>query len=116
MGHIRLGRLPKSRNWSQVFDTLDDTSLSPPQLASAVSKAAKDEISDLQHDAGINYCFWTLVRVVSAARKDDFASELERLGIRANNLTSGLIFVQRVAQAVERQLGARGLRSVLVQL
>lgn len=50
MGHIRLGRLPKSRSWHKVFQVLEGDSLSASGVAGAVAVAAQRELSTLQRD------------------------------------------------------------------
>ena len=40
MGHLRMGRLPKTRRWTQVVDLLDAGSLDTGELAAAVFEAA----------------------------------------------------------------------------
>ena len=89
MGHIRLGRLPKSKSWSKVFEVLKGDNINPGDLARATSIAAQQQFTALQKDQSINYCFWVLVRVVTAARTGDFSGELERLGVQTTGVTSG---------------------------
>lgn len=116
MGHIRLGRLPKSKPWAKVFQVLEGDSFDASSVASAVAAAAQREFSTLQRDPGINYCFWVLARVATAARSEDFAGELRRLGIQIGRVTSGLTFVQRMARAVEQELTRRKHRNFFVQM
>lgn len=108
MGHIRLGRLPKTKPWSALFQVLAGDTISPPDLARATAVAAQRQFSALEGDRAVNYCFWMLVRIVTAARGDGFAEELERLGVQNINVPSGLGFVREVAQSVGQQLSKRG--------
>ena len=56
MGHIRLGRLPKTRRWSGVFALLEGESVSPEALARVTATAAQEQFAVLQGDQAINYC------------------------------------------------------------
>lgn len=116
MGHIRLGRLPKSRPWAKVFQVLEGDSFNASSVAGAIAVAAQREFSVFQYDPGINYCFWVLARIATAARTENFAGELRRLDIQIDHVASGLAFVQRVARAVERELTRRSHRNFFVQM
>lgn len=116
MGHIRLGRLPKTRSWSHVFEALTGDSINPQQVAGSIAVAAENQFSAFERDEAINYCFWALVRIVTAARGKDFAGELQQLKVSERHITSGLAFVQQVGQAIERELLRRGHRTVFTQM
>ena len=116
MGHIRIGRLPKTRQWAGVFNALESESLNAAELASATATAAQQQFSALARDEAINYCFWMLVRIASAAKSGSFEDELKKIGIRTGRVNSGLTFVQEVSRAVEDGLRDRGQVSVFVNM
>jgi hypothetical protein len=116
MGHIRLGRLPKTRSWSRVFEVLSEDAINPKQLANSIAVAAQKQFSAFEDDEAVNYCFWILVRLATAARGTDFAGELQQLKIPPHQIISGLAFVKRVGQAIERELLRRGHRTVFAQM
>ncbi len=116
MGHIRIGRLPKTRQFAGVFDALGSDRIDAPEIAKATAIAARQQFSQLARDEAINYCFWVLVRIASASRSQNFAGELNEIGIKADRVTSGLSFVQQVSRAVEEGLRDRGQTSVFVQM
>lgn len=116
MGHIRIGRLPKTKQWADVFSALEGESLIAADLASATATAAQQQFSVLARDEAINYCFWMLVRIASAARGENFADELKRIGIKSGRIESGLSFVQEVSRAIEDGLRDRGQTSVFVNM
>jgi hypothetical protein len=116
MGHIRLGRLPKTRPWSGVFNALGGTDIGTVELARETAIAAQEQFAALEDDRGLSYCFWVIVRVVTAARGDNFAGELKRLGVQNTAVNSGLGFVQQIAQAVEKELRKRGQQAVFVRM
>ena len=68
MGHLRMGRLPKTRRWTQVVDLLDAGSLDTGALAAAVFEAADYRLRQLANDQGLGYSFWLLTRIALAAR------------------------------------------------
>lgn len=116
MGHLRLGRLPKTKRWSGVFALLEGDSVSPEALARATATAAQEQFAALEGDQAINYCFWVLVRIATAARGDDFIGELRRLGVQNPQVTSGLGFVQQITNMVEKELRRRGQPTVFVRI
>jgi hypothetical protein len=116
MGHLRLGRLPKTRRWAGVFALLEGENVSPEALARATATAAQEQFAALEGDQAINYCFWVLVRIATAARGDDFIGELRRLGVQNPQITSGLGFVHQITQVVEKELSRRGHPTVFVRI
>lgn len=116
MGHIRIGRLPKTKPWSGLFDQLQSGDINAAQVAQATAEAALEQFASLEGDRRINYTFWFLTRLVTAARGDDFHGELERLGLRDASFTSGLSFVQQIARTVEREQRTRGEPTVFSRM
>lgn len=116
MGHIRVGRLPKTQPWVAVFGALERDNIDVNELARTTAQAAQQELAALEGDPSINYCFWFLVRIVTGARSNDFAGELERIGVHIVQPVSGLSFVQQVSRALNRGLSKRGDRSVFVRM
>jgi hypothetical protein len=102
--------------WSGVFELLEGESVSPEALARVTASAAQEHFAVLQGDQAINYCFWILVRIATAARGDDFAGELQRLGIQNPQVTSGIAFIQQITQMVEKELRKRGQPTVFVRI
>jgi len=116
MGHIRLGRLPKLKPWTGVFSVLESQDLNAVALAQATAVAAQRQFSGLERNEAINYCFWILVRIVTASRGDEFVPELKRFGIRTESVSSGLAFVQQVSQAIELEFKRRNQADVFAQM
>ena len=116
MGHIRLGALPRTKAWRTVFEALSTSGVPPEQVASAVARAAQTQFEKLKGDRGVNYCFWMLVRVVTAARGPAFPAELDKLRIDCRGVSSGVGFIQRVAQATGEGIRARGGSAVFARM
>lgn len=108
MGHIRLGRLPKTYKWRNVFQALESDELSPETIAKAISQSARNEFDSLKGDPSLSFCFWVLVSVVSAAKTDSFIDRLEQIGIKAKNINSGLQFAKNIAQFISKSLNDFG--------
>ena len=57
MGHLRLGRLPKTYKWRAVVDLLNEAPDDPAALAAAVLEAAEQRLRELARDPSLTYCF-----------------------------------------------------------
>ena len=106
MGHIRLGRLPKTLHWQGVVNLLDQTPDDVPALARASLFAAEGRLRQLSHDPSLTYCFWLLTRVSWASRTPDFFAALNDLGIAppSSNATA-LAFIAQMTNEVQAHLG-----------
>lgn len=81
MGHIRLGRLPRTRRWRAVLEMLDASSTSTSQVADAVVLAAETRLRQLANDPLLAECVRVLTRVTWTARGPNFLAELSALGV-----------------------------------
>lgn len=103
MGHLRLGRLPKTHRWLRVIGILTGESVKADELSKATLHAAQAQLRELASDESFSYPFWLLVRLSWASRSDDFARALADLGIPATTDTPGLTFVSMVADRVRAE-------------
>jgi hypothetical protein len=110
MGHLRLGRLPKTRKWNQVVTLLDSAPGDVAGIARAVVESADSYLTDLNKDPSLGYCFWLLTRVTRAARESDFALRLQELGIHTRDDASVLSFISQLTDIVQSQI-ARNVQS-----
>jgi hypothetical protein len=103
MGHSRIGTLPRTRPWREVI-LLITFGGDVAQVAAATSKAAESGMSAAALDPAVRHAFWLLTQVPTAAKSDNFADNLRRLGIYAGatptlpDICSGLL------EAVDRQV------------
>lgn len=111
MGHIRLGRLPKTRPWRGVVALLAEPSTPASEIAASVSLAARAQLDQLARDRGTAYCFFVLVRIAQAARQGKLDSELRRLGAPRGSLDSPLLLARAISQLVEEGMRVRGNRT-----
>ena len=92
MGHTRLGKIPKSKKWTAVVESISRTgnssTLPTDDLVANVHEIAKQTLiaadSGLQvalNDTGLQYTFYLLTQIALAARTNDWRQRLEQFGI-----------------------------------
>lgn len=104
MGHLRLGRLPKHRNWQHVVALLELDAVDATSVAQATAVAAERRLRDLGNESAATYCFWLLVQIASASRHDDMASRLDSLGIQISPSDGLLTLISRVSDHVRQHI------------
>jgi hypothetical protein len=112
MGHIRLGRLPKTRSWDKVVSLLGDGVKDVPALADATLTAAVGLRPILEREPGLVQSFHFLAQLCYAARGEDFYERCRDLGIDVaseTNRTVPLAFLASAARALDKRVrSARG--------
>lgn len=103
VGHIRLGQLPKTKQWRTVFDALDAPDVNGASIASATAHAAGERFEALKSDPTLQHTVWLLARLGAAAKSDDFVTQLDALGIDARRAASGIGLVAEVGRVVRSQ-------------
>jgi hypothetical protein len=115
MGHIRLGTLPRTRQWIEVLDLIGGGA-STPDIAAATMDASQRGLSHAAKDPGLVYTFWLLTQVPIAARGDDFVARLRKLGLGVSDSPSLLDVVGAMTGAVDARLRRTGGRSDLGEM
>ena len=100
MGHIRLGRLPKTLRWQGVVRLLDEAPEDLDGIMRATLVAARRRLRELDRDPSLAYSFWLLVRVTWAARSPDFAAALGDLGLSVRPGESTIGFISKISDHV----------------
>ncbi len=95
MGHVRLGTLPRTREWNEVVRLIADGA-NVPEVAEATFEAADKAFSRMANDTGFNEAVWLLIQFGVAANKPIPAEHLESIGIKLSTQTS----VAEVASAI----------------
>src|SRR5688572_14077595 len=103
MGHVRLGRLPKTRLWNEVVDLLDDSPHLTNALAATIVDASDYRLVRLANDDSLSYAFWLLTRITTAARGGDFTEELRKLGLISSAHVSVLSLISDIADKVRQR-------------
>lgn len=116
MGHIRLGRIPKTKQWKNLFRLLEGSGVDPDALAREVSSAAQTTLLSSEANPAAHYCFWLLTRLAAASRAKDFCQELTKIGIKAEAARSGVELLAAISSASEKEVRRRGTGSVLDQV
>jgi len=116
MGHIRLGRIPRSKKWAGIFSALGGPSLLPDLLSREISICAQKELEELRCNEGVNYCYWMLVRILSSSHTQDFSARLQELGINTNNIESGAEFVRRISEVVSKEMRIRIASDIFTEM
>lgn len=81
MGHIRFGKMPKTRKWAQVAELLGNEYGNIASLAQATLHATKSLFKQLNNDVGIQNSFWVLTQLTLKAKSKDYIQALGKLGI-----------------------------------
>lgn len=104
MGHIRLGRLPKTKPWIAVFDALAVPGIDAARLSAVTAKAAAQRFHAMKDDPTLQGAVWVLARLGSISKGGDFALHLRSLGIEPARASSGMGLVAEVARIVRQSV------------
>lgn len=115
MGHVRLGKLPKTREWREVVKLLGE-GVDAAEIAAAVAIAAEKQFEAARGDPVFGGTVWLLAQLPLAARSDRFDVELSALGFAAGSEQSLLSIVSGFSGAVERNTCRRGGHTDLGEL
>lgn len=109
------------------MNLLDVRHPDPGAIARAVAKASDARLAKLARDPGLGYAFWLAVRIMAAARSQDFLGGLAKIDIATTPEASTLQFISQVSERVRKELsktpssgdfaeiGALALRSALME-
>ena len=115
MGHVRLGRLPRTRKWQQVVALIADGA-SVDRIAAATAEAAEAGFRRAPADPALVHSLWLLTQIPLAARSPDFAASLERLGLQVGAQPTLLEIASAFSEAVDQQVGRIGGRTDLGEM
>lgn len=104
MGHIKLGRLPRTTKWKQVINALSSQDASFSELVSSTSKASKDILTASYNLEGLSHCFWLFTNIAQASRKGDFIKSLNSLGIAVAENDSGLKILKKIYDSASDEI------------
>jgi len=114
MGHIRLGRLPRTRRWKQVVELLGDPQVPADEVARATLLAARHLFGNpqehlagmLANDPGLVSSFYVLAHTALRSKAPDFLESLKREGIDVppDDSASALRFVVRLSETARKEV------------
>jgi hypothetical protein len=110
MGHQHLLKLPKTRAWKAVVALLIGGA-DVAALASATAAAANHSMIKAADDSTVRHSFYLLTQIPLAARSDDFAAGLRRLGMSVTDEPSLVEVGTAMMEAIDNYTEARGLRT-----
>lgn len=103
MGHVRLGEIPKTRQWNEVVGLIS-LGANPQQIANATIRAAEQNFKDVSEDRGLVEALWLLMQLPSAARSEDFAQTLRECGFQLEHPPNLMELLSGFSQAVDQTL------------
>jgi hypothetical protein len=115
MGHQHLGTLPGSRKWRHVVQLISGGA-NVNELAAATSAAAESQMADAGNDPAVKHAVWLLTQIPVVARKEDFTSELRKLGLRVSDRPTLIEVATAMTDAVDRYVGKTGGRTDLGEM
>ena len=116
MGHIRFGKMPKTRSWKQVAQLLADDGADATQVADATIKAASQALDQVPDDPGMLAAFHALTQVTLRARDPDFESTLQKMGIDVSGASDHFELVARVSRHIRDTIDQSGRESVFSEM
>jgi len=115
MGHIRLGRLPRTRNWQEVIDLIA-TQADTAEIAAATLDASKRGLEQAASDPALVQSFWLLSQLPLCARKPSYIGELADLGVPVTNEPTLMELVGGFSDAVDQHVYRTGGRTDLGEM
>ncbi|PWU08144.1 MAG: hypothetical protein C5B51_08305 [Terriglobia bacterium] len=115
MGHIRLGRLPRTRKWQEVVGLLRAGS-GTAEIAVATLNASKSGLEHASRDPVLVHSFWLLTQIPLCARQTDFLQALEKIGISVPAEPTVLDVVGGFSDGVDEHIYRNGGRSDLGEM
>lgn len=115
MGHVRLGKLPRTKKWQQVVDLVAEGG-DLGQVAAASAEAVESGLRAASRDPTFVHAFWLLTQLPLAARKQDFAAELRALGLDIKSKPTLLELVGAFSRAIDKRIEGSGGRTDLGEI
>lgn len=115
MGHVRLGKLPRTRKWQQVV-ALIEGGAGAAQLANATITAAEKDLNLAAEDKGLVETVWLLTQIPLAARHQDFSAALRDAGLNVSDSPGLMEIVGAISEAIDKRLFNNGGRTDLGEM
>ncbi len=115
MGHVRLGRLPRSKAWKDVVGLIT-AGADASQIANATIRAADKAFSFVLNDRGFTEAVWLMTQLAIAADQDNFQGHLQSQGVNLSRDTSLPDLAAAISEALDRKLESDGAQSDLGEM
>lgn len=100
MGHIRLGRLPRDKNWREVVELVGGGG-GAAEVAEATMEATEDRFLGAASDPAVVRTVWLLAQLPDAAKAEDYAEALRGLGLDVPDAPSVYDLASAFGRAVD---------------
>lgn len=115
MGHIRLGKLPTSRKWGHVIETLRAGG-DVDAVAASTAEAADQILASASYDPALLEAFWLLTQLPLAARGPAFVTDAKQLGLDLPHDPGLLQITAAFSDAIDRHANRVGGRTDLGEM
>ena len=115
MGHIRLGSLPRTRDWQQVV-ALIEAGAHVRQIANATIVAAEKLLVRASHDKGLVETVWLLTKLPLAAKGTGFFQELRSSGLDVSQSPTLMEVISGFSEAIDGTMANNGGRTDLGEM
>ena len=115
MGHIRLGRLPRTRKWQEVVGLID-AGTDTAGIAAATLDASRRGLEESARDSALVHSFWLLTQLPLCARRPDFVEELSKVGVSVAPEPTLMELVGGFSDAVDAHVYRTGRRTDLGEM
>lgn len=115
MGHIRLGRLPRTVKWNEVV-SLIDSGASIADVALAALDASRKGLQTASKDPTLVYSLWLLTQIPLAAKGRNFSEDLRQRGLKVSPHPTLMEVVGAFTDAVDAYTRRQGIRSDLGEM
>jgi hypothetical protein len=116
MGHIRLGRLPKSRSWSQVVDLLAVREKDIGKIAQKIIIAAGEHLTSLNNEPSLYMNYWLLTKLAWLSQYPNYFESLKEIGIDTGDDESAICFISKVGEFSRKAVRRKGGASLFGEL
>jgi hypothetical protein len=115
LGHQHLGTLPRSKKWLAVIDMIV-AGADVQHVAAATSAAAEQQMVDAANDPAVRHAVWLLTQIPTAARHDDLAAELRKIGLPVAERPTLAEIATAMMVAIDRSVAEVGERTDLGEI
>ena len=110
MGHNRLGRLPRTRKWKEVIQSISHDG-SVAEIADASLKAVDTGLKKISGDIGFTLTLTVILKFMEIARSKDLETALMEQGFQSPKDGSVFDLIGILRQKIDAELNLRGAKS-----
>jgi hypothetical protein len=115
VGHIRLGKLPRTRRWKEVIDLIGGGA-GAATVAGATLDAVDKELTSAANDVGVVRTVWLLTQLPDAARAEHFGVAIRALGLNVSDAPTSVEIASAFTEAVDRHIDSQRARTDLGEM